>query len=623
MPIINIKRDLLFKALQKEYTDDKFAEVCFEYGIELDEVTSEKDIIAREQGEDKAANASEDVIYKIEIPANRYDLLCIEGLVRSLQIFFEIVPSPTFTKIIPENREKLYIKPATAKVRPHCVAAILRNVTLTSDTYSSMIDLQEKLHQNICRRRALVAIGLHNLDTVQGPFYYDAKAPEDIKFKPLNKDKEYTAAELMELYKSDGHLKHYLHIIKDKPVYPIIYDSNGVVLSMPPIINGEHTKLSTNTRNIFIDVTATDLTKASRLSFSSGIFSITALTAKIVLDTLVTMISEHCGQKYSAEVVDVIQPDGKVVTYPELTTRHEIISLKDVYSLAGISLDTEKIAKLLTRMSLSTTVINEKEVKVEVPPTRHDIHIAIAYGYNNIPRSMPKSSTIAQEFPINKLSNLLRQEIAQAGFTEALTFTLCSRDDVSEKLNKNLASSKATHISNPKTQEFQVVRTTLLPGLLKTVASNRSMSLPLRLFEIADVVIKDDKTGNYKYYGYCCCMFKKINDSDSILMFVEDTGARNERRLCALYYNKSPGFEIIHGLADRSMQLLGIPFGKSDKGYYIKGADDPLYFPGRGADIIVHGNRIGSLGVLHPDVISKFDLNMPCSALECNITDFL
>ncbi|EDV24203.1 uncharacterized protein TRIADDRAFT_50402 [Trichoplax adhaerens] len=532
MPIINIKRDLLFKALQKEYTDDKFAEVCFEYGIELDEVTSEKDIIAREQGEDKAANASEDVIYKIEIPANRH---C----------------------------------QSTSALR--CCYFTKCNPNIGTDTYSSMIDLQEKLHQNICRRRALVAIGLHNLDTVQGPFYYDAKAPEDIKFKPLNKDKEYTAAELMELYKSDGHLKHYLHIIKDKPVYPIIYDSNGVVLSMPPIINGEHTKLSTNTRNIFID-------------------------AKIVLDTLVTMISEHCGQKYSAEVVDVIQPDGKVVTYPELTTRHEIISLKDVYSLAGISLDTEKIAKLLTRMSLSTTVINEKEVKVEVPPTRHDIHIAIAYGYNNIPRSMPKSSTIAQEFPINKLSNLLRQEIAQAGFTEALTFTLCSRDDVSEKLNKNLASSKATHISNPKTQEFQVVRTTLLPGLLKTVASNRSMSLPLRLFEIADVVIKDDKT---------------------------DTGARNERRLCALYYNKSPGFEIIHGLADRSMQLLGIPFGKSDKGYYIKGADDPLYFPGRGADIIVHGNRIGSLGVLHPDVISKFDLNMPCSALECNITDFL
>lgn len=59
-------------------------------------------------------------------------------------------------------------------------------------------------------------------------------------------------------------------IIKDSPVYPVIYDSNGVVLSMPPIINGDHSKISLNTKNVFIEATATDLTKA-----------------KIVLDILV------------------------------------------------------------------------------------------------------------------------------------------------------------------------------------------------------------------------------------------------------------------------------------------------------------------------------------------------
>ncbi len=40
------------------------------------------------------------------------------------------------------------------------------------------------------------------------------------------------------LLQNDMQLRHYLHIIKDKPVYPVIYDQNGVVLSMPPIING-------------------------------------------------------------------------------------------------------------------------------------------------------------------------------------------------------------------------------------------------------------------------------------------------------------------------------------------------------------------------------------------------
>ena len=114
-----------------------------------------------------------------------------------------------------------------------------------------------------------MAIGTHDLDTLSGPFIYTAKPPGDIRFKPLNQAKEYTATELMSLYKvssdwasvckvtcnwperlvvlksirlclsqADSHMKHYLHIIEDKPVYPVIYDSNGVVLSMPPIIKG-------------------------------------------------------------------------------------------------------------------------------------------------------------------------------------------------------------------------------------------------------------------------------------------------------------------------------------------------------------------------------------------------
>lgn len=96
--------------------------------------------------------------------------------------------------------EKLIIKPDTAKIRPFAVAAILRDLHFTPDSYNGFIDLQDKLHQNICRKRSLVAIGTHDYDTVKGPFIYDAKPPKDIKFVPLNQDKEYTAEELMTLY---------------------------------------------------------------------------------------------------------------------------------------------------------------------------------------------------------------------------------------------------------------------------------------------------------------------------------------------------------------------------------------------------------------------------------------
>ncbi|XP_052472459.1 phenylalanine--tRNA ligase beta subunit [Carassius gibelio] len=590
MPTVSVKRDLLFEALGQKYTDEEFDELCFEFGLELDEITSEKEILSREQGDDKAEGASDVVLYKIDVPANRYDLLCLEGLVRGLQVFKEKLEAPRYKRVSPTDGgepQRLLITDETASVRPHAVAAVLRNISFTQERYESFIELQEKLHQNICRKRTLVAIGTHDLDTISGPFTYTAKPPGEIRFKPLNQSKEYTAAELMSLYKTDSHLRHYLHIIENEPLYPVIYDSNGVVLSMPPIINGDHSKISLNTKNIFIECTATDLTKA-----------------KTTLDMVVTMFSEYCEERFTVEEAEVVYPDGRLCVYPELAYRTETLSGDFINKRVGISESAESIAQLLTRMCLRSEVSGEGGlIQVEIPPTRSDVihacdimeDAAIAYGFNNIVRSTPRTYTIANQLPLNKLTELLRQDLAAAGFTEALTFALCSEEDIADKLRKNIAETRAVHISNPKTAEFQVARTSLLPGLLKTIAANRKMPLPLKLFEISDVVLKDE---------------------------TKDVGARNNRRLCAVYYNKSPGFEVIHGLLDRVMQLLDVKPGRN-QGYHIQAAEDSTFFPGRCAEIFSCGKSIGHLGVLHPDVISRFELTMPCSAIDIDIEPFL
>ncbi|XP_020492522.1 phenylalanine--tRNA ligase beta subunit [Labrus bergylta] len=589
MPTVGVKRDLLFKSLGRTYTDEEFDELCFEFGLELDEITSEKEIISREQGDSKASGASDVILYKIDVPANRYDLLCLEGLVRGLQVFKNKLEAPRYRRVGPVSGEpqQLIITKETAAVRPFAVAAVLRNMTFTQERYDSFIELQEKLHQNICRKRSLVAIGTHDLDTISGPFTYTAKPPGEIRFKPLNQTKEYTATELMALYKNDSHLRHYLHIIEDKPLYPVIYDSNGVVLSMPPIINGDHSKITLNTKNVFVECTATDLTKA-----------------KTVLDMMVTMFSEYCSQPFTVEEADVVCPDGKTCKYPELAYRKEKLSSDFVNRKVGINVSTEKIAQLLTRMCLRSEATGVgDEIEVEIPPTRSDVihacdimeDAAMAYGFNNIPRTTPRTYTVANQFPINKLTELLRQDLAAAGFTEALNFALCSKEDIADKLRKKISDTRAAHISNPKTAEFQVARTTLLPGLLKTIAANRKMPLPLRLFEISDVVLKDE---------------------------TKDVGARNSRRVCAVYYNKSPGFEVIHGLLDRTMQLLEVKSAHGE-GYHIQATEDSTFFPGRCAEIFVRGKSVGRLGVLHPDVITRFELTMPCSALEMDIEPFL
>ncbi|XP_029415849.1 phenylalanine--tRNA ligase beta subunit isoform X2 [Nannospalax galili] len=561
MPTVSVKRDLLFQALGRTYTDEEFDELCFEFGLELDEITSEKEIISKEQGNVKAQGASDVVLYKIDVPANRYDLLCMEGLVRGLQVFKERIKAPVYKQVMPKGEiQKLIVTEETAKIRPFAVAAVLRNIKFTKDRYDSFIELQEKLHQNICRKRALVAIGTHDLDTLSGPFTYTAKRPSDIKFRPLNKTKEYTACELMNIYKSDNQLKHYLHIIENKPLFPVIYDSNGVVLSMPPIINGNHSKITVNTRNVFIECTGTDFTKA-----------------KIVLDIIVTMFSEYCENQFTVEAAEVVSPNGKSNTFPELAYRKEIVRADLINKKVGIRETPSNLAKLLTRMYLKSEVIGDgNQIEIEIPPTRADVihacdiveDAAIAYGYNNIQMTMPKTYTIANQ---------------------------CSQEDIADKLGLDISATNAVHINNPKTAEFQVARTTLLPGLLKTIAANRKMPLPLKLFEISDIVVKDSS---------------------------KDVGAKNCRHLCAVYYNKSPGFEIIHGLLDRIMQLLDVPPGEK-RGYMIQASAGPAFFPGRCAEIFVRGQSIGKLGVLHPDVITKFELNMPCSSLEISVEPFL
>lgn len=78
----------------------------------------------------------------------------------------------------------------------------MRNIKFTEESYQSFIDLQDKLHHNICRKRTLVAIGTHDLDTLKPPFSYEALAPKDIKFIPLSQTKEFRADELLELYET-------------------------------------------------------------------------------------------------------------------------------------------------------------------------------------------------------------------------------------------------------------------------------------------------------------------------------------------------------------------------------------------------------------------------------------
>uniref|UniRef100_A0A1I7V0Y9 phenylalanine--tRNA ligase n=1 Tax=Caenorhabditis tropicalis TaxID=1561998 RepID=A0A1I7V0Y9_9PELO len=407
-----------------------FHPIGFVQGLSHRNMISEKAAVEKERGE---AAAGEDLndqeVYKIDIPANRYDLLSVEGLSRAIRIFKQEIESPEYRFSDTKTRQKIIVKRETAQVRPYVFGVILSDVCFDEDSYASFINLQDKLHQNICGKRTLVAIGTHETG--------------------------------------------------EKELYPL-------------------------------------------LSYRE-----------------------------------------MTVTTPEINTK---------IGLRGDGDSTKQVV---------------------VPPTRHDVlhacdiaeDVGVAYGYNNLVTKLSESNTVAVAFPINKLCDNLRIKLSVFGWTEALNFALCSRDDISTKLRLPDALSEA------------VARTSLLPGLLKTLASNRDMPLPLKLFELQDVIPKDEKM---------------------------DVGARNERRLAAVYYNKDAGFEIIQGFLDRMMRMLNGNPTKDQKGYHIEADDNPTFFPGRCARIIgPNGVFLGRIGALHPEVIAFFGLTHECVAVEFDVEPFL
>jgi len=104
-------------------------------------------------------------------------------------------------------------------------------------------------------------MGTHDYDAIQGPITYEALPPKEIVFRALKQKEETDCVQLFDILRQDMKLKKYLHIIEDMPKYPVFYDAKRTVLSLPPIINSDATKISFNTKNVFIEITGTDLTK--------------------------------------------------------------------------------------------------------------------------------------------------------------------------------------------------------------------------------------------------------------------------------------------------------------------------------------------------------------------------
>jgi len=234
---------------------------------------------------------------------------------------------------------------------------------------------------------------------------------------------------------------------------------------MPPLINSEPTKLTVKTKNVFIDVTGLDQTKI-----------------RLVLTTIVTSFSMYCETPFSIESVCLeSEAEGSKHDYPTLKPTVLKTNLNYLNNLAGINISMNEVSKLLHKFGMGTEILNEKELSITVPVCRTDVlhpcdiaeDLAIAYGYNKIQKICPKTVCSGFQQPNNKLTDMVRIEMAQNGYVECLTFTLLSKKDQFYNMGETtFKEDEVVGLFGAKTHEFEVFRKSLLPGLLKTIESN-------------------------------------------------------------------------------------------------------------------------------------------------------
>jgi phenylalanyl-tRNA synthetase beta chain len=303
------------------------------------------------------------------------------------------------------------------------------------------------------------------------------------------------------------------------------------VLSLPPIINGEHSKITLKTKNVFIEITALDKTKL-----------------EVVNHMLVAMFG---GYAESIEPINIIsEHNNESRKAPDLTPRQMQAEIEYLNQVTGLSMTAEEIGKLLERMGYTVTPskTDNRLLDVSVPINRADVlhqadimeDFAIAYGFNKLPRVYPnKTAAVAAPLPMNKLGDIVRFEAATAGWNEVMPLILCSHDENFAWLNRKDDGQTAIKLANPKTAEYQVVRTSLVPGLLKTINSNKHHAVPIKIFEVSDVGFID---------------------------LSQERKTRNERHFAAAIMGKTSGFEQVHGLLDRIMLMLKSAFITREEG---------------------------------------------------------
>jgi phenylalanyl-tRNA synthetase beta chain len=512
---------------------------------------------------------------RVEYNPNRPDFASEYGIVRALRGLLGIETGiPKFS--MHKKKRTQYVVNTDLSVkqfRPFILAMVAKKKTNIDDqNIRQLIAMQEDLHNGIGRRRMKASIGIHNLDVIKFPVHYKTVSG-DFSFVPVDQLRKQSIQSILKESDVGREYGYILEKSKEKNKYPLVVDAENNVLSFPPIINADLTKLNTNTHDLFIEVTANN-----------------QKTAEDVLAIFALTLYEAGFQIHCALINDI---KGYMVT-PKMDASYIDVDSNYINSLLGLELKVNEILKYLRKSRLSANIIHKgKIIKCTIPRYRTDIlnpidiveEVAIGYGVYNLEPTMPSSIHAGQRNSLSFYTDVIREILVGLEILEITNFTIVGRK-IQYQLTGVNEPNTVLKVEGAKSAEHEILRDTLIPSLLKSLSYNVHEEYPQKLFEVG-------KT------------FQRIN------------GINEYWSLGVVVAHNNSGYTEVKSILQT---LLKNGFGKTA---VTKATRHPMFINGRCANINVDDKYLGIIGEITPIAIDNFKIRVPVVAFELNLSSLL
>ena len=512
--------------------------------------------------------------------SNRPDLWSCEGIARQIHTKLQ-GHGPRYSFFTSARRlpKRLIVSPGVETIRPFVAACSAVGHEVTDESLVQLIQVQEKLADMYGRKRRTVSIGLYRLERIRFPVRYDLVSPDEVRFTPLGFEEPMALGEILAIHPKG---LEYGPILAGQDRVPLLRDSNGQVLSLPPIINSrEIGEVRVGDRALLVEVTGTDL--------------------PMVLLALNILAANLADRGASIEPIEIVYPYktvfGKSIRSPMDFSKAQSVSVESIQSALGQEFSPKEIRTALRGYGYAVKGTGPR-LRVTLPAYRNDLmhvvdiveDVAISRGYESFGPVMPSEFTVGGLSRVEQVSDRVRDLMIGLGFQEIISNVLSSREDLVERMCLGGSQwDSIVEIDNVMSQSFSCLRQWILPSLLRVERTSSRSFYPHRIFEVGEVGILD---------------------------LSDDQGSRTHMVLGALLAHASANFSEIQSCLEFLLYHMGLS-------YSLEPLEHPAFLAGRVGTILAEKRPVGLIGEVHPEVLERWQVTMPTVAFELSVDRLL